>query len=130
MIYYPLSVLMLAGIRDILAISTPWNLPSFRRRLGDRADYGICFSYAEQPSPDGFAQTFLIGEEFIGDDAVCLVLGDNIFQGVGFPTQLREATSTTRHDSAKSLRASTASITTKCIVIGRIECNLFYYEYA
>ncbi len=91
MIYYPLSALMQAGIRDILVISTPWDLSSFRRLLGDGSDYGVRLSYAEQPSPDGLAQAFLIGEEFIGDEAVCLVLGDNIFQGVGFPAQLREA---------------------------------------
>ena len=98
MIYYPLSVLMLAGIRDTLVISTPWDLSSFRRLLGDGSDYGVRLSYAEQPSPDGLAQAFLIGEEFIGDEAVCLVLGDNIFQGVGFPAQLREAVGTAEQE--------------------------------
>ncbi|MBP5540665.1 MAG: glucose-1-phosphate thymidylyltransferase RfbA [Bacteroidales bacterium] len=91
MVYYPISALMLAGIRDILIISTPFDLPAFRRLLGDGSDYGVRFSYAEQPSPDGLAQAFIIGEEFIGDDAVCLVLGDNIFQGNGFSRLLREA---------------------------------------
>ena len=91
MVYYPISALMLAGIRDILIISTPHDLPGFRRLLGDGSDYGVHFSYAEQPSPDGLAQAFIIGEEFIGDDAVCLVLGDNIFQGNGFSRMLREA---------------------------------------
>lgn len=91
MIYYPISVLMLAGIRDILIISTPHDLPGFRRLLGDGSDFGVRFSYAEQPSPDGLAQAFTIGCDFIGDDAVCLVLGDNIFFGNGFSAMLRES---------------------------------------
>ena len=98
MVYYPLSALMLAGIRDILVISTPADLPAFRRLLGDGSDYGVRFSYAEQPSPDGLAQAFLIGEEFIGDDSVCLVLGDNIFHGSGFTGMLREAVRTAEEE--------------------------------
>ncbi len=91
MIYYPISALMLAGIRDILVISTPYDLPGFKRLLGDGSELGVHFSYAEQPSPDGLAQAFIIGEEFIGDDNVCLVLGDNIFYGSGFTGLLRES---------------------------------------
>ena len=93
MVYYPISVLMLAGIRDILIISTPEDLPAFRRLLGDGSDFGVRFQYAVQPSPDGLAQAFLIGEEFIGNDSVCLVLGDNIFHGSGFVPMLTDAVS-------------------------------------
>ena len=98
MVYYPISILMLAGIRDILVISTPYDLPGFKRLLGDGSDYGVHFEYAEQPSPDGLAQAFLIGEEFIGNDSVCLVLGDNIFHGNGFTALLREAVHTAEEE--------------------------------
>lgn len=99
MIYYPISVLMLAGIRDILIISTPFDLPSFKRLLGDGSDYGCHFDYAEQPSPDGLAQAFIIGETFIGNDDVCLVLGDNIFNGNGFSTLLKKAVADAEQNS-------------------------------
>ena len=98
MVYYPISVLMLAGIRDILIISTPFDLPGFKRLLGDGSDYGVHFTYAEQPSPDGLAQAFTIGADFIGDDCACLVLGDNIFQGPGFTTLLKEAVRTAEEE--------------------------------
>lgn len=100
MVYYPISVLMLAGIQDILVISTPQDLPGFKRLLGDGSDYGIRFSYAEQPSPDGLAQAFIIGADFIGDDAVCLVLGDNIFYGQSFTAMLQKAVAETEEGKA------------------------------
>lgn len=98
MVYYPISTLMLAGIRDILIISTPQDLPGFKRLLGDGSDYGVNFTYAEQPSPDGLAQAFIIGKEFIGSDSTCLVLGDNIFHGAGFSEMLRQSVHTADHD--------------------------------
>ena len=98
MVYYPISVLMLAGIRDILIISTPYDLPGFKRLLGDGSDYGVHFTYAEQPSPDGLAQAFTIGADFIGHDSVCLVLGDNIFHGAGFTKMLKEAVRTAEEE--------------------------------
>lgn len=98
MVYYPISVLMLAGIREILIISTPQDLPGFKRLLGDGSDYGVEFTYAEQPSPDGLAQAFIIGEEFIGNDSACLVLGDNIFHGSGWRTMLRDAVTTAEEE--------------------------------
>ena len=99
MVYYPISVLMQAGIREILVISTPQDLPSFRNLLGDGSDFGVSFSYAEQPSPDGLAQAFIIGEDFIGDDSVCLVLGDNIFHGNGFGNMLQDAVRAVEEES-------------------------------
>ena len=103
MVYYPISVLLLAGIKDILIISTPQDLPAFRRLLGDGSDYGVSFTYAEQPSPDGLAQAFIIGKEFVGADSVCLVLGDNIFYGSGFRSLLKKAVASAEQDGKASV---------------------------
>lgn len=104
MVYYPISTLMLAGIRDILIITTPTDLPGFKRLLGDGSDFGVNFSYAEQPSPDGLAQAFIIGKDFIGNDSVCLVLGDNIFHGAGFSETLKKAVDTAEKDGKATVR--------------------------
>ena len=114
MIYYPISVLMQAGIRDILIISTPFDLPGFKRLLGDGSDYGVRFTYAEQPSPDGLAQAFTIGADFIGDDCACLVLGDNIFQGNGFSTMLSEAVRTAEEEQKATVFGVSSVVSSIC----------------
>ena len=116
MVYYPISVLMTAGIKDILIISTPTDLPGFRRLLGDGSDFGVNFEYAEQPSPDGLAQAFIIGKDFIGEDCACLVLGDNIFQGTGFGAQLREAVRTAEEEGKATVFGYQVSEDRKSVV--------------
>ncbi|MDR1724836.1 MAG: glucose-1-phosphate thymidylyltransferase RfbA [Bacteroidales bacterium] len=118
MIYYPISVLMMAGIREILIISTPEDLPSFKRLLGNGEDYGVKFEYAEQPSPDGLAQAFIIGEKFIGKDSVCLILGDNIFHGSGFTTMLKDAVQDAEEQSAFQMQLPIAPTSQKATVFG------------
>ena len=122
MVYYPISVLMQAGIRDILVISTPYDLPGFKRLLGDGSDYGIRIEYAEQPSPDGLAQAFIIGREFIGDDSACLVLGDNIFHGAGFTSILHEAVEDVEKNGKATVEEKPASPKSNYAVVG-----LYFY---
>ena len=117
MIYYPISVLMLAGIREILIISTPHDLPAFRRLLGNGSEYGVRFEYAEQPSPDGLAQAFIIGEEFIGEDSVCMVLGDNIFYGQGFSGMLHKAVATAEEENKATIFGYAVPDTTRFGVV-------------
>lgn len=146
MVYYPISVLMLAGIREILIISTPYDLPGFQRLLGDGSDYGVKLSYAEQPSPDGLAQAFLIGEEFIGNDDVCLVLGDNIFYGSGFVPMLKSAVSAASTENKATVfgywvddperygvvdfdtEGKALSLEEKMVLISLFQMRIFYYK--